>query len=215
MVGADRVIVLATLNHGKLSEVQAVLGELGVAFVTLADFDPLPEAVEDGATFLANAEAKARHYSTLTGQWALADDSGLEVDYLGGEPGVYSARYAGPQRCDAANNAKLVEALSGVPQQERSARFRCTLALAAGRHILATASGVIEGLIVDQPAGKNGFGYDPHFFVPQFGLTTAQMPPEQKNRLSHRGQALRAIAPAIRKELAGQGAGPTSPPRRA
>lgn len=206
MVDEAPVILVATQNPGKLSEVQAILGELGVSFVTLASFERLAEAVEDGETFLANAEAKARHYSELTGKWALADDSGLEVDALEGEPGVHSARYAGPGRDDSANNAKLVAALAGVPPEARTARFRCAMALAAGQRIVATAEGVIEGLIVDRPCGEHGFGYDPHFFVPQYRVTTAQMSPEQKNRLSHRGQALRAIAPAIRRGLAQKGA---------
>lgn len=193
---------MATRNPGKLREAVAVLGDLGVDFVTLAEFEELPDAVEDGDTFAANAEAKARHYSRLTGRWTLADDSGLEVDALGGAPGVYSARYAGGQRDAQANNARLVAELAGLSADQRTARFRCAVALADGDRILAAASGTIEGRIIDPPRGHNGFGYDPHFLVPELGLTTAEMPPEQKNRLSHRGQALRAIAPALARLLA-------------
>ena len=198
-----KAILVATSNPDKLSEVRAVLGELGVEFVTLAHFNELPVAIEDGDTFAANAEAKARHYSRLTGCWTLADDSGLEVDALDGAPGVRSARYAGRSRDYAANNAKLVAELAGVPPEARTARFRCAMALADGERILASSAGTIEGRIIDTQRGSNGFGFDPLFLVPELGMTTAEMPPEQKNRISHRGQALRAIAPALARLLAG------------
>lgn len=201
MTGGNSILV-ATGNPGKLGEVRAILGELGVEFHTLGDVGSLPEPVEDQDTFEANAALKARHYSQLTGRWTLADDSGLEVDALGGAPGVLSARYAGPQRNDRDNNAKLVAELADVADERRSARFRCAMALADGERILASSSGVIQGRIIDRPRGENGFGYDPHFFVPELGLTTAQMPPEQKNRISHRGQALRALAPSLARLLA-------------
>ena len=171
-MSAARCILAATKNAGKLREIEAVLGDLGVAFITLADIGEVPEAVEDGATFAANAAAKARHYSRLTGRWTLADDSGLEVDALEGAPGVYSARYAGPHDDDA-NNAKLVANLADVPPERRTARFRCALALADGERILASATGTIEGRIIDTPRGQNGFGYDPHFLVPEYNLTTS------------------------------------------
>ena len=197
-----RAILVATSNPGKLREVRAVLGELGVQFLTLADFGDLPAAVEDGDTFTANAEAKARHYSRLTGCWTLADDSGLEVDALGGAPGVRSARYAGEHGDDAANNAKLVAELAGVPAERRTARFRCAIAVADLDRIVASSSGTIEGSIIDTPRGTNGFGYDPHFLLPQLGVTTAELEPEKKNRISHRGQALRTIAPTLAELLA-------------
>jgi XTP/dITP diphosphohydrolase len=174
---------------------------LGVAFRTLADFDRLPEAIEDADSFEANAAGKARHYSRLTGHWTLADDSGLVVDALGGAPGVHSARYAGTHGDDRANNTKLISQLVGVPPEKRTAQFYCAVALADGDRILASASGTLTGRIINQPRGSNGFGYDPHFLVPNLGLTTAEMPPEQKNLLSHRGRALRAIAPQIKKLL--------------
>ncbi len=188
-----RQLLLATSNAGKLREIRHVLAGLDVDLATLAEFAGLAEAVEDGLTFEDNAKKKALHYAALTGLWTLADDSGLEVDALGGHPGVNSARFAGPEQDPAANNAKLIAGLRDVPPEKRAARFRCALALADGRRILADASGVIEGLIIDEPRGQNGFGYDPHFLVPDLGLTTAELPPEHKNRISHRGQALRNI----------------------
>lgn len=203
MVKRSPTILVATSNPGKLREVRAVLGKLGVRFTTLGDFGDSPAPVENGETFAANAEAKARHYSRLTGRWTLADDSGLEVDALGGAPGVRSARYAGRPGDDAANNAKLVAELAGVPAERRTARFRCAMALADGDRILASSAGTIEGRIIDTPRGDNGFGFDPHFLVPHLGLTTAQMTPDQKNRISHRGQALRAIGPTLAALLGG------------
>ena len=194
-------ILIATKNRGKLREVQDILAGLPVVWATLDQIPDLPDAVEDADTFAGNAERKAMHYARLTGLWTLADDSGLEVDALGGAPGVYSARYAGRQGKDAANNAKLIVKLAGVPPEQRTARFRCAVALAGPEGILATACGTFEGLIVDDPRGTNGFGYDPHFFVPELGMTAAQLPPEQKNRISHRAQALAAILPDIQRLL--------------
>lgn len=192
-------ILIATKNRGKLREVQDILAGLPAVWATLDQFPDLPEAVEDADSFEGNAACKAMHYARLTGLWTLADDSGLEVDALGGAPGVYSARYAGVQGDDAANNAKLIAQLAGVPSDQRTARFRCAIALAGTEGILATACGSFEGLIVDDPRGSNGFGYDPHFFVPLFGMTAAQLPPEQKNRISHRAKALTAILPCIKR----------------
>lgn len=192
-------ILIATKNRGKLREVQNILAGLPVVWATLDQFLDLPDAVEDADTFAGNAERKAMHYARSTGLWTLADDSGLEVDALGGAPGVYSARYAGRQGDDAANNAKLIAQLAGVPAQQRTARFRCAIALAGPAGILATACGSFEGQIVDVPQGTNGFGYDPHFFVPELGMTAAQLSREQKNRISHRAQALSAIRPYINR----------------
>ena len=195
-------LVLATTNRGKLREAKAVLSELPIEIKSIDDFPGIAVPEETGATFEENAALKALHYARATGHWALADDSGLEVDALGGAPGVHSARYAGNQSGDRANNRKLLTALAGVPADRRTARFRCAVALADPEGVIASASGRIQGLIVDEPRGDNGFGYDPHFYVPEFGMTTAQMSPEQKNRISHRGQALRAILPEIRRRLA-------------
>ena len=199
-------LLIATSNRGKLREVRAVLVGLPVRLATLDDHPGIREPVEDADTFEGNAKIKALHYARATGGWTLAEDSGLEVDALGGAPGVYSARYAGPTCDSAANNARLVRELAGVSQDKRSARFRCVAALANPSEVVATASGFIEGVIIDKPRGANGFGYDPHFLVPEYGMTTGEMSPEQKNRISHRGTALRAIRPAIDRFLTGTGA---------
>jgi len=197
-------ILIATKNRGKLREVQDILEELSVVWATLDQFPGLPNAIEDADTFEGNAERKAVHYARLTGLWTLADDSGLEVDALDAAPGVYSARYAGRQGDDAANNQKLIAQLANVPVERRTARFRCAVALAGPEGILATACGTFEGLIVDVPRGSNGFGYDPHFFIPKLGMTAAQLPPEQKNHISHRAHALSAVRPDIQRLLGKQ-----------
>lgn len=195
-----REILLATGNPGKAREMSEILSAAAAEILQrvrwryLWEFTGWPEPLEDGQTFLANAEIKARHYSTLSGLWTIADDSGLEVDALGGEPGVRSARYAGEPKSDQANNALLVRRLAGVPEERRTARFRCAVVLADGQRILASAEGVVEGRIVDTPRGVNGFGYDPHFLVTSAGMTAAEMPPEQKHAVSHRGQALRRLS---------------------
>lgn len=198
-------IVLATRNTGKLREIRAVLGDLPVEVASLEAWPDLPEPVEDGETFAANARLKARYYAQATGCWALADDSGLAVDALNGAPGVYSARFAADsvpagserQTIDQANNDKLLASLADVPDARRTARFLCYMALAEGDRVLLEADGKVEGRIAHAPAGGNGFGYDPLFFVPQFGCTTAEMTPEQKNAISHRGQAVRSFAEAL------------------
>jgi len=190
-------LLIATKNRGKLREVAAILTVLPLDLVTPDAFPELPEVVEDADTFEGNAIKKALHYANLTGIRTLADDSGLEVDALDGAPGALSARYAGQPGDDAANNAKLIAALAGVPPQRRTARFRCVIAFARRDEVLATASGTFEGLIVDEPRGSNGFGYDPHFFVPERQMTSAEMPAELKNAISHRAKALAAIRPRI------------------
>ncbi len=177
------------------------MADLPVTFKTLGDFGDVPPAIEDAGTFAGNAAIKAAYYARHTGCWTLADDSGLEVDALGGAPGVLSARYAGPDARDAQNNAKLVHALRDIPPERRKARFRCAVALSDGHTIRATAEGFIEGLIIDEPRGDNGFGYDPHFWVPQYQMTTAEMSPERKNAVSHRAQALATIRPRIESLL--------------
>lgn len=194
-------LLVATSNSGKLREVRAVLEEFSVRVAALDDFPTWPAPIEDADTFEGNAKLKALHYAKLSGVLTLADDSGLEVDALNLAPGVRSARYAGPECDDAANNAKLLKALADVSPEQRTARFRCVLALAKPAGVRATAAGTLEGMIIDEARGDNGFGYDPHFFVPAEGLTTAQMAPLQKNRISHRGQALAAIRPALERLL--------------
>ena len=199
-------LLLATKNAGKLRELRQMTADSDLDWVGLAEFPDVAEVVEDGGTFLANAQKKALEYAAATGMPALADDSGLEVDALGGLPGVDSAYYAGRPRDDAANNRKLVAALAGVPLDRRSARFRCVMILAHHGDVLAQSDGCVEGLIVDQPAGDNGFGYDPHFFIPALGRRTAELPANQKNAISHRGMALRAIMAQLQRVL------PVAPP---
>ncbi len=193
-------ILIATQNHGKLREIQAELADLDLELVCLGDIDPLPEAVESGSTFAENADLKALHYSDLSGLWALADDSGLDVDALDSRPGVFSARYAGPDADDDSNNTKLLAELANVPEQKRTARFRCAMSLAADGKIIARSQGTIEGQITFGLQGQNGFGYDPLFYVSEKGCTAAQMSPEQKNAISHRGQAIRAMKQILLQE---------------
>lgn len=187
-------LVVATKNKGKVAEIAAALAALPVAVRSLDEFPAGPEAEESGDTFEANAILKATHYALHTGRACLADDSGLEVDALGGEPGVYSARYAGADATDAANNAKLLAALAGVPAERRTARFRCVLAYVAPDGTLLTADGTCEGVILDGPRGVGGFGYDPLFHMPGLGKTLAELDVADKNAVSHRGQALRNMA---------------------
>ena len=178
---------------GKLEEFRLLLAGLPYAIESLVGLG-VPSPEESGATFTANAILKARYAARLGRAAAIADDSGLEVDALGGAPGIYSARFAGAGANDAANNAKLLAALAGVPAERRSARFRCALAFveAADAEPLL-AEGVWEGYILDAPRGLGGFGYDPYFWLPELALTAAELDPQQKNALSHRGTAMRRL----------------------
>lgn len=184
-------IVLASANAGKLREFNQVLAGLDFQVLAQSDF-AVGEVDETGLTFVENAILKARHVSQVSGLPALADDSGLEVDFLKGAPGIYSARFSGAGATDASNNAKLLELLSGVPEAERGARFQCLLVYL--RHpkdpTPLICQGTWEGRILETPQGDNGFGYDPLFWVPECQCSSAQLLPEQKNRLSHRGQAV-------------------------
>jgi XTP/dITP diphosphohydrolase len=197
-------VVVATGNPHKLGEIRAILAGLDVELVSMREFD-LEEPVEDGDTFEANALLKARACARAAGLPALADDSGLEVDALDGAPGVHSARYAGEPGDDRANNAKLVAALTDVPEEERGARFVCAAAvvLPDGREHVVRAS--MEGHVVDEPRGSNGFGYDPHFVADAAGdgRTNAELAPAEKDAISHRGAAFRALRPHVRALLAG------------
>jgi XTP/dITP diphosphohydrolase len=187
-------IVLASGNAGKLREFSAMMADLGLEFVRQSELG-VPDAIEDGLTFVENALIKARNAAKLTGLPAMADDSGIVVDALGGAPGLYSARYAGEHGGDAANNTKLLEALKDVPDAQRTARFYCCIVYL--RHaddqlpIISEASW--EGVVLHAASGANGFGYDPLFYVPTHGCSSAELPAEEKNRLSHRGQALRQL----------------------
>jgi XTP/dITP diphosphohydrolase len=193
-------VILATRNQGKVREFNRLFADLGWEAVSLDAFPDAPEVVEDGDTFEANALKKARTISTYLGMPAVGDDSGLEVDALEGRPGVYSARYAGEGATDEDNWRKLLKELEDVPMERRTARFRCVLALAEPGKEPIMASGHCEGVIVRQPAGTNGFGYDPVFFLPQHMATMAQLSPEQKNQISHRAMALRNLLAKIKGE---------------
>lgn len=187
-------LLIATTSSGKFREIAAELAGVNVRLICLRDVPELPQCEEHGETFQENADEKARFYATRTGYWTLADDSGLQVDALNGQPGVRSARYAGQPRDDRANNRKLIEALADVPRDGRSARFRSAVAIAQPNgSVVARATGTVEGVIIDQPRGQGGFGYDPHFFVPELGKTTAELSRAEKNEISHRGQAVREI----------------------
>lgn len=192
-VGPGKTLVLASGNRGKLRELTAMLEPLGWSVRPQGDWD-VPDAVEDGLSFVENALIKARHATRLTGLPALADDSGLAVDALGGAPGIYSARYAGGAGDDA-NTEKLLQALDGVPERERSAHFYCAMALVHHAEDPAPliAVGRWDGTITLARSGDGGFGYDPVFFVPETGCTSAELPAETKNRMSHRGRALTAL----------------------
>lgn len=192
-------LVLATGNRGKLAEMGDLLAPLGLDVKAQSEFDIEPPE-ETGLSFVENAILKARHASLNTGMPALADDSGLEVDALDGAPGIYSARYAGADGDDTANNAKLLSALAGVPAELRTARFRCVIALLrhANDPMPLIVSGTWEGHILDAPRGENGFGYDPLFQPDGLDLTSAELDKTQKNRLSHRGRALAQLLAKLR-----------------
>jgi XTP/dITP diphosphohydrolase len=198
-----RPLVFATRNKGKLVELRQLLPDVEVIDLDTAASRigrDIPEVVEDAETFAGNASKKAREISEATGLPALADDSGLEVDALGGAPGVHSARYA-KHGDDAANNAKLVAAMTGIPAERRTARFRATLALAdvtgpLGAEVIL-ADGVCEGVLLDAPRGSGGFGYDPLFLFPELGQTFAELGVGTKGDLSHRAKAMRAIRPRL------------------
>ena len=194
-------LVLASGNPGKLRELSAILDDLGYQLHAQAEFD-VPEVPETGTTFVENAIIKARHAAALTGLPALADDSGIEVDALDGAPGVYSARFAGADADDAANNALLVDKLRDVPPAERNARYRAVIVFMrhAGDPSPLICEGSWEGMIQLEPIGSGGFGYDPYFFLPEQGCTSAQLSASEKNRLSHRGAALQELKRKLIKQ---------------
>jgi len=195
---AMRKIIVATGNRGKLKEIKEILHNSSFELLSMRDvWDPIPEIEENGATFLQNAVIKADWVFKNSGVWALADDSGLEVDFLGGDPGVRSARYAG-EHCDSeANNVKLINALLFADASRRTARFRCVMVLKTGEDTYISAEGVCEGVIGFEPKGKDGFGYDPLFIPASENVTFAELLSEKKNLLSHRGKALRILREKI------------------
>jgi|KBSSwiStaDraftv2_1062776.scaffolds.fasta_scaffold188242_2 XTP/dITP diphosphohydrolase len=194
-------LLVATANEGKLREVEAALARLGIDVVGLSALSDATPVEETGATFLENAKRKAEVYSRRTDLPVLADDSGLEVDALEGRPGVLSARFGGPQLSDVARCKAVLKGLVDVPEEARTARFQCVLAVARGGRTLATFEGVAEGRILRELRGKNGFGYDPIFLQPESGRTFAEMTAEEKEAVSHRGRALAALARALPQGL--------------
>jgi len=200
-----RKILVATTNPGKLSEISALL-DLDIDWLSLTDFPNINEVKENGRTFAENARKKAVGYAEQTGLWTIADDSGLVVDALGGQPGVTSARFSGKKDKDRTlldhkNMQKVLRLLEGVPKEKRTARFVCCLCLASPEKILIETEGKLEGFIAEKEIGENGFGYDPIFFVPQLGKTVAQLSREGKNAISHRGNAIRKLKPLLEQLL--------------
>ena len=190
-------IVFATANEGKVKEIKEILGDFPIEVVSMKEMGITADIEENGATFEENSLIKARALVKLTGLPALADDSGLEVDYLNGEPGIYSARYLGRDTDYDYKNNYIIDKLSGAKGEDRSARFVCVISLVLpdGREFVER--GVVEGQIGYEQKGENGFGYDPIFYLPEYGKTSAELPPEEKNRISHRGKALTAMKKLI------------------
>ncbi len=199
----DKEILVATTNPGKIAEMRAMLGG-DVRWLSLADVEEIAAITEDGSTFAENARKKALGYAKAAGVWTIADDSGLVVDALDGAPGVKSARFSGEKSqlsdrtvIDHRNIAKVLELLQGISDEQRTARFVCCLCLASPKRVLIETEGTLEGLITSGEIGKNGFGYDPIFLVPHLNKTVAQLTGEQKNAISHRGNAIRQLRPLL------------------
>ena len=192
-------IVFATGNKGKVKEIQMILADLGVEVTTMKEEGIFVDVEENGTTYEENAMIKAREVAKYTDAIVMADDSGLEIDYLNKEPGIYSARYMGEDTSYRIKNGNLIDRLAGVPDEQRTARFVCAIAavLPDGKEL--TTRGVIEGRIGYEEKGENGFGYDPIFYVPEFGKTTAELTEEEKNQVSHRGRALEIMKEELKK----------------
>ncbi|AHF07971.1 XTP/dITP diphosphatase [Desulfitobacterium metallireducens] len=191
-------ILLATQNQGKVKELQEMLSDASIEVLSLRDIPDWEEVEETGSTFAENAAIKAHAAAERTGYIVLADDSGLEVDALGGAPGVFSARYAGEPKDDERNNDKLLERLQEIPDEERTGRFRCALVIATPEGQEFLTEGTVEGRILRVRRGQEGFGYDPLFFIPDFGRTMAELTMIQKNKVSHRAQAMQKAIPILK-----------------
>jgi XTP/dITP diphosphohydrolase len=194
-------VVFASRNEGKVKEIKSMLEEVGIDLISLNDYKNVPEIVEDGKSFLQNALKKAQVISEITGEIVLADDSGLQVDYLNGEPGIYSSRYAGEKATDEENNAMLLAKLKNVPPEKRTAFFCCTLVLYRKDNTYESFESKWTGQIIDEKRGSNGFGYDPIFWVPKMKMTAAELPADIKNKISHRGQAFIKLKSYLLKEI--------------
>ena len=198
-------IVFATGNKDKMKEIRMILADLGLEIISMKEAGVDIDIVEDGMSFEENAEIKARAVSrVLTNDIVLADDSGLVVDYIGGEPGIYSARYMGEDTSYAVKNQVIIERLKGAQGNERSARFVCNIAAVLPDGSVLHTEKTMEGLIAEEPAGDGGFGYDPILYIPEFGKTSAQLTIEEKNRISHRGKALEAMKEELRARFGGE-----------
>jgi XTP/dITP diphosphohydrolase len=197
----EKKIIFATGNEGKMKEVRMILKELGIPVLSLKEAGITAAIEENGKTFTENAVIKATEIQKLTGTVVLADDSGLEIDYLNKEPGIYSARYMGEDTSYDIKNTAILERLSGVPDEKRTARFVCAIAAALPDGAVLTSEGVMEGIIGHEISGENGFGYDPIFYLPEYGCTSAEITPEQKNEISHRGKALVQMKELLKKYL--------------
>lgn len=194
-------IVVATRNKDKIREIRKILKDLNVKILALGGFSNVPKIIEDGKTFEENASKKAKIISRFTHRLTIADDSGLEVDALGGKPGVNSARFAGKEQNYSKNNTKLLRLLQGVPSRKRKARFVCAISIAKDGKALDAVKGICSGRIGFEPRGRTGFGYDPLFISPEYGKTFAELGPRIKNRISHRYRALRKAKSAIQRLL--------------
>lgn len=194
-------IVFATNNDHKMIEIKEILKDLGVPVVSLKEACMDVDVVEDGETFEANAIKKAKEIAEATGELVLADDSGLEVDYMDKAPGIYSARFGGKDTSYRIKNQMIIDRLAQAKEEERTARFVCVIAAAFPNGNVEHVRGTIEGIIAHEEHGVNGFGYDPIFYVPKEGCTTAELPAERKNAISHRGKALRAMKEILKEHL--------------
>lgn len=186
----EKILVLASNNKGKISEFERLLADLDIKVVPMSNFPQIGEIEESGTSFKENALIKAREVARLSGHVSLADDSGLEVDYLNGKPGIYSARFAGEPKSDEKNNEKLLEMLEGVSPADRTARFKCNIAIVVPEGKEYSVEGSCEGLILEELTGEGGFGYDPLFFVPSLDKAFGQLDMKEKNKISHRGRAI-------------------------
>ncbi|MEI3219444.1 MAG: XTP/dITP diphosphatase [Lachnoclostridium sp.] len=194
-------IIFATGNEHKMVEIRMILKDLGMEILSQREAGIVADVIEDGTTFEENALIKVKEIAKYTDAIVLADDSGLEIDYLNKEPGIYSARYMGEDTSYDIKNQALLDRLSGVPDEKRTARFVCAIAAAFPDGTTEVVRGTMEGIIGHEIIGENGFGYDPIFFLPEYGCTSAQLPPEKKNELSHRGEGLRKMRAVIEKKL--------------